>query len=60
MGGVVGHLALGPAPVPFLDQLRERYAPYTIPPAPWVERAFSLRITFAAAAAVVDGDARAG
>jgi hypothetical protein len=60
IGGIVGHLSLGTAPAPFLEQLRERYAPYTIPPAPWVGRAFSLRVGFLAAAPIVDAATRAG
>jgi hypothetical protein len=60
IGGVVGHLALGPAPAAFAAQLRERYIPYTVPPALWVGRAFSLRVEFTAAAPIVDGERRAG
>jgi hypothetical protein len=60
IGGIVGHLTLGPAPAPFVEQLRQRYSPYAVPPAPWVERAFSLRIAFSPAAAGVDRYARAG
>lgn len=60
VGGIVAHLALGEAPDPFAEQLRERYAPYTVPPAPWVSCAFSLRVTFTAAAPIADGEMRAG
>ena len=60
IGGVVGHLSLGTAPAPFLKELRERYAPYSIPPAPWVGRAFSLQVAFGAAAPIVDAATRAG
>ncbi len=59
IGGIVGHVSLGAAPALFVDQIRQRYAPYTIPPAPWVEWAFSLRLTFGAAASVVDARTRA-
>ena len=60
VGGLVGHLVLGDAPAPFVAQLQERYGPYTIPPASWVECAFSLRVDFEAAAPIVDGEKRAG
>ncbi len=60
IGGVVGRLDLGDAPAPLLEQLNERYRPYTVPPASWVASAFSLRVTFTAAAAAVDGMMRAG
>ena len=60
IGGVVGRLELGDAPAPFLHQLRERYHPYSVPPADWVKSAFVLRVAFTAAAAVVDGEVRAG
>lgn len=60
IGGLVGRLELGMAPGPFMQQLRERYQPYTVPPAEWVESEFVLRVTFTPAAAVVDGEARAG
>lgn len=60
VGGVVGHLTWGAAPTLFIAQLRDRYGPYTVPPAPWVERAFSLRLDFLAAAPIVDGETRAG
>ena len=60
IGGVVGRLELGDAPAPFIQQLRERYHPYTVPPADWVKSAFVLRVVFTAAAAVVDGEVRAG
>ncbi len=46
LGGVTGHLALDPAPGPFLRQLRERYQAFTVPAAPWVKRAFSLKVSF--------------
>lgn len=59
IGGLVGRLDLGPAPAPFLDQLVERYGPYAVPPAPWLECAFALRVDFSAASHVVDGRARA-
>ncbi|MEP6652399.1 MAG: hypothetical protein ABJA82_03520 [Myxococcales bacterium] len=60
IGGVVGRLELGEAPAPFMEQLRERYHPYTIPASEWVSSEFVLRVTFTAAAPVVDGYARAG
>ena len=60
IGGVVGRLELGAAPAPFMEQLRERYHPYTIPASQWVSSEFVLRVTFTAAAPVVDGHARAG
>jgi hypothetical protein len=60
IGGIVGHLTMGPAPAPFLQQLHERYSPYVVPPAAWVGRAFSLQIAFVPAAAVIDRYARAG
>lgn len=60
IGGVIGHFALGAAPAPFLKQLRERYDPYTVPPAAWVERAFSVSVTFTAAVTAGDGGLRAG
>lgn len=60
IGGVIGHFALGDAPAPFLQQLRERYGPYTVPPAAWVERAFSVAVTFTAATTASDGGLRAG
>lgn len=59
IGGVVGHLTLGAAPAPFLAQLRERYAPYTVPPAPWVECEMSLVVTFAPAAPIASRASRA-
>jgi len=60
IGGVVGHFALGEAPAPFLQQVRDRYGPYTVPPAAWVDRAFSLAVTFSAAVTASDGGLRAG
>jgi hypothetical protein len=60
IGGVVGHFALGEAPAPFLQQVRDRYGPYTVPPAAWVERAFSVAVTFTAAVTASDGGLRAG
>lgn len=60
IGGVVGHLDLGAAPAPFIQQVRDRYGPYTVPPAAWVERAFSIEVTFTAAAGFADGGLRAG
>ncbi|MEO7669912.1 MAG: hypothetical protein ABIW57_11275 [Polyangia bacterium] len=60
VGGVVGRLELGVAPGPFLEQLRERYHPYTVPASEWVSSEFVLRVTFTAAAPVVDGHTRAG
>lgn len=59
IGGVVGHLALGSAPQPFLAQLRDRYAPYTVPPAPWVACELSVEVTFAPAAPITSRTARA-
>lgn len=60
IGGVVGRFELGQAPAPLISQLRERYHPYSIPPAAWVGGDFRLRVTFQAAAAGVDGNVRAG
>jgi len=60
IGGVIGHFALGEAPAPFLQQVRDRYGPYTVPPAAWVERAFSVAVTFTAAVTASDGELRAG
>jgi len=60
IGGLVGHLDLGEAPAPFIRQLRDRYGPYSVPPAAWVERAFSIAVGFTAAAGLVDGGLRAG
>lgn len=60
IGGIVGHFSLGDAPAPFLQQVRDRYGPYTVPPAGWVGRAFSLAVTFSGAPAVSDGGLRAG
>ncbi|HEY4184924.1 MAG TPA: hypothetical protein VGP07_07640, partial [Polyangia bacterium] len=60
IGGLVGHFALGAAPAPFIQQVRDRYGPYTVPPAAWVERAFSIAVTFTAAMAATDGELRAG
>jgi len=60
IGGVVGHFSLGGAPAPFLQQVRDRYGPYAVPPAGWVGRAFSLAVTFSGAPAVTDGGLRAG
>jgi hypothetical protein len=60
IGGVVGRLVLGKAPPPFIAQLRERYQPYTVPPATWVSSEFVLGVTFTRAAPVADVSARAG
>jgi len=60
IGGVIGHFALGDAPAPFLQQVRDRYGPYTVPPAAWVQRAFSVAVTFTAAVTATDGELRAG
>ena len=60
IGGIVGHFDLGPAPEPYLAQLRERYGPYTVPPADWVNRAFSLSVTFTPATAMAEAGAHAG
>jgi hypothetical protein len=46
IGGTTGHLVLARAPEPFLAQIRERYGAFTMPPAPGVDRRFSLRLTF--------------
>ena len=60
MGGVVGHFGLDGAPGPFVAQLMERYGPYAIPVAPWVQRTFSVRVSFAAASPMTDPRVRAG
>jgi hypothetical protein len=60
MGGVVGHFGLDGAPGPFVAQLMERYGPYAIPVAPWVQRTFSVRVSFAAASPMTDPRIRAG
>ena len=60
IGGLVGRFTLGAAPAPFLAQLHERYAPYEIPPAPWVECAFEVRMSFLPAAPIRDPEERAG
>jgi hypothetical protein len=46
IGGLAGRLELGRAPQPFVDQIRERYGAFTMPPAPGVEVGFSLRLRF--------------
>ncbi len=56
----MGRLELGAAPAPFADQLRERYQPYTVPPAGWVKSHFVLHVSFTPAASGVDAGARAG
>ena len=56
----MGYFELGAAPDVFIEQLMERYGPYLIPSAPWVKRAFSIRVTFAAAAPWVEPEIRAG
>lgn len=59
IGGLVGHLELGRAPGRFVEQLLERYGPYLVPAAAWVERGFSLRMSFTAATLPVAAEARA-
>jgi hypothetical protein len=46
IGGIAGRLELGPAPEPFLAQVRERYAAFTMPAAPDLEAGFALRMRF--------------
>jgi hypothetical protein len=46
IGGIAGRLELAPAPQPFLDQVRERYAAFTMPASPDVNVGFSLRLRF--------------
>jgi hypothetical protein len=46
IGGVVGRLVLGAAPAPFLQQLRERYDAFSLPPSPGVAHVFTLEIRF--------------
>jgi hypothetical protein len=46
IGGTTGHLVFARAPEPFLAQVRERYGSFTMPPAPGVDRRFSLRLRF--------------
>jgi hypothetical protein len=52
IGGVAGRITLGAAPGPFLDQIRARYEAFLLPPAEWVDHAFSLRLTFRPAAPI--------
>jgi hypothetical protein len=51
IGGLCGHLELRGAQPVFIQQLRARYGAFELPAAPRVERDFSLRLTFAPAAA---------
>jgi hypothetical protein len=46
IGGVAGRLELSPVPRPFLDQVRERYAAFTMPASPDVNVGFTLRLRF--------------
>jgi hypothetical protein len=54
IGGVAGRLELGAAPAEFLAQVRERYCAFTMPAAPDVDAAFSLRLRFESAPPPVD------
>jgi hypothetical protein len=46
IGGLVGRLTLGSAPAPFVEQLRQRYQAFCLPPSPAVDHVFSLKIRF--------------
>jgi hypothetical protein len=54
IGGIAGRLELGPAPEPFLAQVRERYAAFTMPAAPDLDVGFSLRLRFESVPPPVD------
>jgi len=45
IGGVVVHLDLKGAHPTFIEQVRQRYGAFEMPPAAWVERDLSLRLT---------------
>jgi hypothetical protein len=57
IGGLAGGLELGPAPAPFLAQLRERYGAFTMPASPDVGVGFSLRLRFESVPPPADLDA---
>ena len=49
IGGLVAHLELEGAHPTFIEQLHARYGAFEMPPAPWVERDLSLRLTLVSA-----------
>ena len=57
IGGVAGRIQLADAPGPFLAQVRERYAAFTMPAAPDLDAGFSLRLRFDSVPPPVDLDA---
>lgn len=58
IGGLVAHLELEGAHPTFIEQLHARYGAFEMPPAPWVERDLSLRLTLVSSPPPI-GDGRA-
>ena len=48
IGGLVGHVELAGATPLFMEQVHARYGAFELPPAAWVTRDFSLRLTMQA------------
>jgi hypothetical protein len=57
IGGLAGRVLLVGAPAAFVDQVKVRYAAFTLPTSPLVEARFSLRLAFEPSAVPVSPDA---